>query len=216
MGIITKIEETLGDMIEKPLMKKGRVDSLQIEIAIKKALESGKKDILGKTIIPNYISILFDEQVYEEYEPFLADFESTIAKSLDEWMSQNRYEIVNERSILFGKSAGISDAIAVTVSHRKDDAVAELVNTKTGERYRIHLQGEVVGRGKDCTILINDPAVSRKHLKLSSQQGKIVLEDLDSKHGTRVKHLKVKKTVLNEGDVIIIGDVQLTFNSLKQ
>lgn len=216
MGIITKIEEKLGDIIEKPLMKKGVVDLLQIEIAVKKELANRKKDVLGKTLIPNDIAVLIGENDYGEHEPFFADFRHAIGKSLDAWMGENGYEMANELSIRFGTGSTGNDAIAVSVSHRKDDAMAELVNRKTGERYRVHLQGEVVGRGEDCTIHISDPAVSRRHLRLSNQYGKIVLEDLGSRHGTRVQHLKVEKAALNDGDVIIFGDTQLTFSRLNK
>lgn len=52
-----------------------------------------------------------------------------------------------------------------------------------GRRWEI--QDElIIGRGEDCQIQIDDRQVSRHHARISSVDGKIMLEDLASKNGT--------------------------------
>ena len=77
-----------------------------------------------------------------------------------------------------------------------------------------------IGRGYDCDIVVSDPAVSRRHLQISSrkiiQKGKgsklkVVLKDLDSKNGTLVNYSHHKKVVLRPGDKIILGRVVLKY-----
>jgi diguanylate cyclase (GGDEF)-like protein len=83
------------------------------------------------------------------------------------------------------------------------------------------LQPQVtLGRGEESDVLIIDPSVSRKHLRLTcrklmdrdgNQNLKVVLQDLDSKNGTLVNYRRVKRTVLKPGDKICLGRIILKF-----
>src|SRR5687768_1782650 len=53
-------------------------------------------------------------------------------------------------------------------------------------------------------VLVED-MVSRKHAKITVDQGKILIEDLGSTNGTFVNGEKVKQARLKEGDRILIG-----------
>ena len=77
-----------------------------------------------------------------------------------------------------------------------------------------------LGRGNDCDIIVADPAVSRKHLEISSRKIvkkgetaklKVVLKDLGSKNGTLINYSPVKQAVLQPEDKIILGRIILKF-----
>jgi hypothetical protein len=78
----------------------------------------------------------------------------------------------------------------------------------------------VLGRGKNCDVIIPDPIISRKHLQISTEEivnnekGKkfnVILKDLGSKNGTVINYSRVKETVLHPGDKIILGRISLRF-----
>jgi diguanylate cyclase (GGDEF)-like protein len=78
-----------------------------------------------------------------------------------------------------------------------------------------------LGRGSDCDILIADPSVSRKHLKISctevvkgGERSKpmVVLRDLGSSNGTMVNYSSVRRAVLKPGDKIFLGRTILKFD----
>jgi DNA-binding winged helix-turn-helix (wHTH) protein len=76
----------------------------------------------------------------------------------------------------------------------------------------------IVGRDPECAVWIDGPGVSRRHARLSRVAGadgtSIVIEDLDSTNGTFVEGRRVTKPVtLEDGDVIRIGEVTLTFRT---
>jgi two-component system cell cycle response regulator len=83
------------------------------------------------------------------------------------------------------------------------------------------LQSEVtLGRGEESDVLIIDPSVSRKHIRITcrkllnrgkGQSLRVVLQDLGSKNGTMVNYRKVKRAVLKAGDKISIGRIILKF-----
>ena len=75
--------------------------------------------------------------------------------------------------------------------------------------HMFRLQKEVVTLGRDATndIAINDPEVSRYHLRLIKQGNSYALEDLGSTNGSQVNgtHI-INPRILNNGDTIMLGD----------
>ena len=74
-------------------------------------------------------------------------------------------------------------------------------------------QGTVlVGRGKDCGIVLPDVSVSRIHAKFARQpDGRVTLEDLRSSNGTFVNDRKVDLVDLQHGDRVRFGTVAFAF-----
>jgi pSer/pThr/pTyr-binding forkhead associated (FHA) protein len=63
----------------------------------------------------------------------------------------------------------------------------------------------VIGRGGELDIVLVEDMVSRKHAKITTQGGKIVIQDLGSTNGTFVNGEKIKRARLKEGDRVLIG-----------
>ena len=62
-----------------------------------------------------------------------------------------------------------------------------------------------IGREEGNTIQLNDERISRYHLKLQSDNQKIVLTDLDSTNGTKVNGEEIHVRILRDGDMIALG-----------
>jgi Domain of unknown function (DUF4388)/FHA domain len=63
----------------------------------------------------------------------------------------------------------------------------------------------VIGRSSDLDMVLIEDMVSRKHARISLQDGAISIADLGSTNGTFVNGEKVKTAQLKEGDRILIG-----------
>ena len=68
-----------------------------------------------------------------------------------------------------------------------------------------HEKQIVIGRSTELDMVLAEDMVSRKHAKISTQGGKVVIEDLGSTNGTFVNGEKIKHARLKEGDRILIG-----------
>jgi pSer/pThr/pTyr-binding forkhead associated (FHA) protein len=71
----------------------------------------------------------------------------------------------------------------------------------------------VIGRGKECDLLLTDAHVSRKHARIYREGEVYYLQDLESKNGTYLNGVKVgfgEKPLLS-GDKIKIGENILIF-----
>jgi hypothetical protein len=75
-----------------------------------------------------------------------------------------------------------------------------------GGEYPLTDSGElVIGRASDLDLVLVEDMVSRKHAKLTLQNGGISIADLGSTNGTFVNGEKVKKAQLKLGDRVLIG-----------
>ncbi|MBM4305251.1 MAG: DUF2662 domain-containing protein [Deltaproteobacteria bacterium] len=236
MGIITKIEDRLGNIVENPFRDEKGLDLIGVEISLKRLMELKRRNILGKIIVPNDLLIIINKETYEEYELFLDKFKTTLIKNLNGWMKEKDYEMSDKMALSFKGDLLENKSFEVFVSFKKanggngdraqidsnaygqedagkgdKDFVGELANPKTGEMFGINKGRTIIGREEDCTIKVSDPTVSRKHAFLSYQDGKVILEDLGSKCGTWVNHQKINKQILRHSDRIRIGGTELTF-----
>jgi two-component system, cell cycle response regulator len=82
------------------------------------------------------------------------------------------------------------------------------------------LQGgeNVLGRSKEATVAIDEPAISRRHARVvRTEDGRHILEDLGSQNGTFVNGRAVSRVVLKSGDRIQLGpDLILRFALLDE
>lgn len=71
----------------------------------------------------------------------------------------------------------------------------------------------ILGRHRSCTIQLKDDAASRQHAAVSvTDDGAWMIEDLGSSNGTKLNGKRITGSQpLHEGDVIRIGESELTF-----
>ena len=70
-----------------------------------------------------------------------------------------------------------------------------------------------VGRALDNTIRIEDGTVSSHHAVFVMETSGFKLRDLNSTNGTRVNGLRITETMLNNGDQVRMGSVEMRFES---
>ncbi len=82
-----------------------------------------------------------------------------------------------------------------------------------GEGKRTALRGEhlVLGRSRDCDMVLSDPNVSRRHAELRRDGEGWSIVDLGSTNGVKVNGRRVDEAVLEDGDRITLGLTELTF-----
>jgi len=82
-----------------------------------------------------------------------------------------------------------------------------------GEGRRSVLRGNrtVIGRSRDCDVVVSDPNVSRRHAEVRREEEGWAVVDLDSTNGVKVNGRRVEHAPLRPGDRIRIGVTDLTF-----
>jgi Protein of unknown function (DUF3662)/FHA domain len=82
-----------------------------------------------------------------------------------------------------------------------------------GEGKRTLVSGghAVIGRSRDCDVVLQDPNVSRRHAELRREGDGWEIADLGSTNGVKVNGRRVDRARLRPGDRISLGVSDLTF-----
>jgi predicted component of type VI protein secretion system len=79
-------------------------------------------------------------------------------------------------------------------------------------RLELPLGGGVVGRSRDCDIVLNDAGISRHHAQIRPGPGGWTVEDLGSTNGVLVNGRSVRGTqLLRAGDHLELGSTEIVF-----
>lgn len=77
-----------------------------------------------------------------------------------------------------------------------------------GNAWVVPEDGELdIGRDPTCSIIIDDPLISRHHCQLFISDGELIIRDLGSSNSTFVNGHPIKEKVLRPGDDIGVGSI---------
>ncbi len=85
---------------------------------------------------------------------------------------------------------------------------AELIPTEGGEPIPITKDVTVLGRREYCDIQIDHPSLSKRHCVLVKTDGLLVIRDLATTNGTKVKGQKIRWAALLPDDKIALGSIK--------
>lgn len=80
----------------------------------------------------------------------------------------------------------------------------------SGQKFQVKPEGDFIGRdGGSSQIVLADPRISKRHVWIGVKNGRVVIEDQNSRNGTFVndpKSSRVTEQQLNPGDTVILGE----------
>ncbi len=91
----------------------------------------------------------------------------------------------------------------------------EYVLSWDGGRHVIERRAVVLGRSRDCDVVLEDRSVSRRHAELVRHGDGFLLRDLDSTNGSAVNGKRIREAAVQPGDDITVGTVALTFEQTR-
>ena len=82
-----------------------------------------------------------------------------------------------------------------------------------GDRSITHSLGRRtrIGRAPGCELHIDSSSVSRHHALILAGTREAIIEDLNSTNGVILNGRKVTRQVLNDGDIVTIGEIQFRY-----
>ncbi len=109
-----------------------------------------------------------------------------------------------------GESTRITNvsSLEIELHARRQQVHAYLVvlaGSNLGEMYKLEGPESVVGRAISAQLRLNDDGISRRHCRVLTIGGRVIIEDLGSANGTLVNGEAVQHQELKEGDKIRLG-----------
>ena len=87
-----------------------------------------------------------------------------------------------------------------------------LVGPTPGVEYPLERERMTIGRAEDASISVNHNSVSRLHCEVHALgDGRYEIVDKGSSNGVRVNAVELKRSIIEAGDVIELGDVRFKF-----
>lgn len=86
-----------------------------------------------------------------------------------------------------------------------------ILGPMAGQTVRLTEEMTTLGSVAGNTIVLADPAVSKKHVAIRRQQADYEVADLGSTNGIYVNGHKVPKKTLDPGDIIRVGNTEAVF-----
>ncbi|MDX6376986.1 MAG: hypothetical protein QOE98_1289 [Gaiellaceae bacterium] len=105
--------------------------------------------------------------------------------------------------------------ISAREARAADLARDEYVLTWGGGRHVIERRAVVLGRSRECDVVLDDRSVSRRHAELVRHGDGFLLRDLDSTNGSSVNGKRIREAAVQPGDDITLGTVELTFEQTR-
>jgi len=236
---MSAVERFFERLFERPSARLfgTRVQPVQLQRRIERAMEHGRHRDGGRVSVPDRFTIRVSRSDLAVLE-VATDLPVELASSALEWARRHSYAVVaRPRVAILGDDslragdieveARFSDvhagpdldaaddlgqtrvfAAPVVRSPRATLAIREM----SGREWTIVADGAplTIGRSAGNTIALADDRVSRQHARLQARGGVLVLVDLDSTNGTRVNGTRITEVAVGAGDVVEIGDAQIT------
>ena len=112
------------------------------------------------------------------------------------------------RTMIHGAAERVSEPLAERAHARRSTALL-LVD---GKRIVVGPAGAIIGRSRQCDVVLTDPNVSRQHAELRPRGGSWVLSDLGATNGVVLNGRRIDAPeVVKPGDRIELGTSTMTF-----
>lgn len=140
-----------------------------------------------------------------------------------DWIDEVGHDPLRERRDTFSETnahAGGNPAVLPAASPvataaappRRAPSLVFVSGTHTGQSIPLLPTTLTIGREHDNNIEIKDAEVARYHARILHDRGNYVVEDLESTTGTWVNGKRARRTTLNHGDVIRVGQTELAID----
>ena len=238
MSAIGHFESFMENLVEGSVARLFRSPVQPSEIAkrLERAMESQQMVSVRRVIVPNDYKAHLNPQDFAAFQPIRGDMEREMSTYLAELAQERgftmlehpRVELVQDPDV---PKRGIQVVAETTSSPQRTTgsehtqiiqpaaqpaqslARARLVLAAQSGRQTIPLESTMitVGRGLNNDIILEDTRVSRHHAQLRYRSRRFWVADVGSSNGTFVNGEAIEERALNDGDVISLGGLELTF-----
>jgi hypothetical protein len=194
----------------------GSVQPLEIGRRIAREMDLTRTMGVHGLIAPNHFVVRLAARDFERFDGFHEALARELEEAAREHARSERYVLVGpvqvELMADFSLKAGRFEVDARVVEGPEGVPVASLV-LPDGRRVPIGTEPLVLGRLPECSVVLADPNVSRRHAEVRRRGDSVSIVDLNSTNGTSVNGVRVREQVLHDGDEITLGTTTIRFET---
>ena len=215
MGL-QQFEQRLERLVEGAFAKALRGGLQPVEIARRLTREM---DLLRRVgvrglIAPNAFTVLLSVPDAERFDSFAEALARELGDAARDHARTEGYVFVGPVTVVLHSLDTLRAGrfvVKAEVREGTDGMATGSVVLPDGSRIVLDLEPITIGRLPECTVVLNDQNVSRRHAEIRRLGDDVVVADLRSTNGTKVNGAPVTERVLEDGDDITVGTTTLRF-----
>jgi Protein of unknown function (DUF3662)/FHA domain len=217
MGL-QQFEQRLERLVEGALSKALRGGLQPVEIARRLTREM---DLLRRVgvrglIAPNFFVVSLSSSDAERFESFADALARELADAARDHAREEGYGFVGPVEVEIHHDPKLRTSrfsVVAEVREGPDGLSAGSLVLPDGSRVVLGTEPVFIGRLPECTVVLSDPNVSRRHAEVRRQGSDVIVVDLESTNGTRVNGVPVRERALADGDEISVGTTTIRFET---
>ncbi|THJ68726.1 DUF2662 domain-containing protein [Arthrobacter echini] len=234
MGILDNVERGLEKLVRGAFStgSHSQVQPIELASALRKELDNRSLVLSqGRTLAPNVFAARLSDSDFNLAQQWGSALAEELCDVVIAHATTQQYSLQGPVRVSFEHDpelrAGVfeidSSIEKVAASHRSpapegpaaprnQPARYHPVLEIDGQQYFITSGSVVLGRSSEADILIDDTGVSRRHLEIRTENGRVYAVDLGSTNGSYVDGQRVTdRAELDDGSSISLGRSRLTF-----
>jgi hypothetical protein len=243
MDALARFEELAEQAVETSFVRLLKCQLQPVEIAkrLARAMESQQTIGVDKVWVPNQYAVYLNPADYEGFAPFRTSLERELAAYLSTVAQERGFSLVASLLVRLQADDQVPAKRLRIVAQTTETPAADEVSALEGftptmkvERLRPIARTQAtlaladgsrtfplgrpvlnLGRSLDNDVILDDPRVSRRHAQIIHKHGHFCLYDLESANGTLVNGQAVRDCLLQDGDVVSLGGVELVFKETR-
>src|SRR5207302_3911719 len=215
MGL-DQFERRLERLVEGAFAKAFRSGLQPVEIARRLTREMDLQRTVGPrgVIAPNVFEVALAPSDIERFESFADALIRELADAAREHARTERYNFMGPVEVNLKPDQNLNPSACIITSEVKGGpggGPAVSLVLPDGRRVNLEEDPITIGRMPECSVVVEDANVSRRHAEVRRDGPDVVVSDLGSTNGTRVNGAQVRTRRLNDGDEITVGRTSLRF-----
>lgn len=217
--MLRKLEDALRSALETPFAQlfPEKLHPVEMAAALRGALDASRllAQSAGQscTYAHNRYAVRLNLADFERLSSAIPSLERELTDHLGRYAALESIVVGPRLQVRVEPEAALAASQMQVASTFSQPALAYLQVVSGSLRGRqFEFRGQAtLGRGADCSVILEDAAVSRHHAAIDWEYVLYVVRDLDSANGTFVNGQQVLRAPLGEGDLLELGLVQLRF-----
>lgn len=220
MGLLDRIKRGLERAFNGAFAKtfKSGLQPVEIVSALKRELDT-RASIVSRerVLVPNRFHVVISPADYDRLSGLGNSLRDSLLDEVEQHAARQRYQFAGGLSVKLLEDDTLAKGQLRIESRTVEGRVlwTPVVDVH-GRRIPLRVGANVIGRGQDADITIDDTGASRRHVEIVWDGQRAGVRDLGSTNGTKLNGRRIAHSVLEPDSLIEIGRTQLHFKVVPQ
>jgi hypothetical protein len=206
-GFEDRLERLVEGSLSMPF--RGQLQPIEISHRMLREMDLGRRVGVRGLIAPNHFAVSVSQADLARFAGFTDALVRELAESARQHAVNEGYAFPGPVEVeLFEDTRLKAGKVGITASFIEGDLVPSLI-LPDGVAVAIGRAPIVIGRLPECTVVLADTNISRRHAQVTLEGGDVVVTDLGSTNGTFVNGRRIARAVVKPGDEVLVGASRL-------